>query len=112
LAKDDLAVHRDDREDQRKTLAVAVRPCGSDFGPEAFVTFVGDMPCLEGRRFGSGGCGAGCACHDEFLSFRFGSLPPSDRLHGKGRASCPTRVNAENRRGPDIDARPRAVRKG
>jgi hypothetical protein len=48
----------------------------------------------------------------KFLSFRFGSLPPSDRPHEKGRASCPTRVNAENRRGPDIDARPRAVRKG
>jgi hypothetical protein len=28
-----------------------------------------------------------------FLSFRFGSLPPSDRPHEKGRASCPTRVS-------------------
>jgi hypothetical protein len=48
----------------------------------------------------------------KFLSFRFGSLPPFERLHVTGRASCPTRVNAGNWRGPDIDARPRAVRKG
>ena len=49
LAKDDLAADRDDREDQRKPLAVAVRPCGSDFGPETVVALVGDMPGLESR---------------------------------------------------------------
>ena len=34
FAKDDLTVHRDDREDQRQTFAVAVWPSGADFGPE------------------------------------------------------------------------------
>jgi hypothetical protein len=58
FAKDDLAVHRNDRQDQRETLAVAVGPCGSDFCPETVVAFVGDVPCLEGRGFGfGGGCG-------------------------------------------------------
>jgi hypothetical protein len=47
----------------------------------------------------------------KFLSYPFGSLPPSDRPLAIGRVSCPTRVSAANRRGPDIDRRPRAVKK-
>ena len=65
LAEDDLPVHRNDREYQRKPLAVAVGPCGSDFGPEAVFALVGDMPGLEGWGFGFVGCCALSACHDE-----------------------------------------------
>jgi hypothetical protein len=54
LAKDDLTVHRDGREDQRQSLAVAMRPCGPDFCPEAVVALFGDVPCLEGGRLGFG----------------------------------------------------------
>ncbi len=58
FAKDDLAVHRDDGEDERKPFAVAVWPSGPDFGPETVIALVDDMPGLEGGRFGfGGGCG-------------------------------------------------------
>ncbi len=52
LAKDDLPVHRHDREDQRKAFAVAVRPCGSYLGPETVVALVGDVVGLKGWGLG------------------------------------------------------------
>ena len=55
LAKDDATVHRHDVELKRQALAVAVRPCGSDFRPKAFVALVGDVPCVEVRLLGFGG---------------------------------------------------------
>jgi hypothetical protein len=58
LAKVDLPVHRNDREDQRKPLAVAVRPSGTNFRSEAVVALVGDLASLKGGRFEFGGsCG-------------------------------------------------------
>jgi hypothetical protein len=110
LTKNNLAVDRDDREDQRKALAVAVGPCGSDFGAEAIVALVGDMPCHAWKAgvLGSVVVAVEVRAMINFLSFRFGSLPPFDRPRETGRRSCPARVNAENRRGPAIDARLRS----
>ena len=65
LAKDDLTVHRDHREDKRKPLAVAVRPCGSDLGPKTVIALVHDVVDLKGRGLGFVRGLGRCACHDE-----------------------------------------------
>lgn len=94
LAKDNLAVHRNDREDQRKALAVAVGPSGSNLGPECIIAFAGDMLGLEGGRFGVIAALVVRAMM-KFLSCPYGSLPPSARPRGKGRASCPMSYTGE-----------------